>query len=50
MLQEPGRTFMVYGTNKLPGGALDFGASPAVAGGKLFLRSQNVLYCIAEKN
>ena len=31
------------------GAALDFGASPAVADGKLFLRSQTHLYCISEK-
>ena len=29
--------------------SLDFGASPAVADGKLFLRSQKHLYCIGEK-
>jgi len=50
VIQEPGRTFKVAGVNKLPGGSLDFGASPAVAGGKLFLRSQTHLYCIADRS
>jgi outer membrane protein assembly factor BamB len=46
---EPGRTFKVAGRNKLDGETLDFGASPAVADGKLYLRSQSYLYCIGEK-
>ena len=46
---EPGRTFKVVGKNKLDGEVLDFGASPAVADGKLYLRSQSYLYCIGEK-
>jgi outer membrane protein assembly factor BamB len=46
---EPGKTFKVIGTNKLDGGPLDFGASPAVADGKLYLRSQSYLYCVGEK-
>ena len=37
------------GKNKLDGGTLDFGASPAIADGKLYLRSQSYLYCIGEK-
>jgi hypothetical protein len=35
--------------NRLDGGSLDFGASPAVADGKLYLRSQSYLYCIGLK-
>ena len=31
------------------GKPLDFGASPAVANGRLFLRSQSHLYCIGEE-
>jgi outer membrane protein assembly factor BamB len=46
---EPGPKLQVAARNKLPGGSLDFGASPAVAGGRLFLRSQSHLYCIGTK-
>ncbi len=46
---EPGRTLKIVGQNKLDGGPLEFGASPAVADGKLYLRSQSYLYCIGEK-
>jgi outer membrane protein assembly factor BamB len=47
---QPGRKFKVVGRNKLGDGSeLDFGASPAVNGGRLFLRSQSYLYCIGEK-
>lgn len=49
VLVEPGPTFKVVGRNKLDGGSLDFGASPAVADGRLYLRSQAYLYCIGEK-
>ena len=46
---EPGPKFKVVERNRLgKGGALDFGASPAIANGRLFLRSQSYLYCIAE--
>jgi len=31
------------------GKALDFAASPAVAGDRLYLRSQSRLYCIGER-
>jgi outer membrane protein assembly factor BamB len=49
IVQEPGPKFKVVGRNKLgDGNALDFGASPAVAAGKLYLRSQTHLYCIGE--
>jgi outer membrane protein assembly factor BamB len=47
---EPGATLKVAGRNRLGDGTpLDFGASPAVADGKLFLRSQSYLYCVGEK-
>ena len=46
---EPGDALKVVGRNKLDGGALDYGASPAVADGRLFIRSQTHLYCIGEK-
>jgi outer membrane protein assembly factor BamB len=47
---EPGRAFRVAGRNRLgTGEQLDFGASPAVADGRLFLRSQSNLYCIGAK-
>ena len=45
----PGPKLAIAGRNKLEGGSLDFGASPAVADGKLYLRSQSYLYCIGEK-
>jgi outer membrane protein assembly factor BamB len=48
---EPGPAFRVVARNRLGDGApLDFGASPAVADGRLFLRSQGFLYCIGAKN
>ena len=47
---EPGRTLKIVGRNKLGAGhELDFNASPAIAGGKLYLRSQSHLYCIGKK-
>ena len=49
VLVEPGPAFKVAGRNRLKGEPLDFGASPAVADGKLYLRSQTWLYCIGEK-
>jgi outer membrane protein assembly factor BamB len=50
VLVEPGPTFKVAGRNRLGSGeSLDFGASPAVADGRLFLRSKGMLYCIGEK-
>ena len=45
---EPGREFKVVGRNTLTDGTA-FRASPAVADGKLYLRSQTCLYCIGEK-
>jgi outer membrane protein assembly factor BamB len=46
---EPGPAPRVVARNRLAGGPLDFAASPAVAGGRLFLRSQSHLYCIGDK-
>ncbi len=47
---EPGDKITIVGRNKLGDGSqLDFNASPAVAGGKLFLRSQSHLYCVGAK-
>ena len=40
---------VVERTNKLDGAALSYGASPAIAEGKLFLRSQTHLYCIGKR-
>jgi hypothetical protein len=42
-----GEKYEVLTTNKLTDQV--FIASPVVAGGELFLRSQNRLYCISEK-
>lgn len=47
---EPGLEFKVISRNKLGDGtALDFGSSPAVWDGKIYIRSQNFLYCVGEK-
>ncbi|MBY0229520.1 MAG: PQQ-binding-like beta-propeller repeat protein [Gemmataceae bacterium] len=46
---EPGAKPKVAGRNKLPGDKLDFGASPAIADGRLYLRSRTKLWCIGEK-
>lgn len=46
---EPGPKLQIAGRNKLGSGeTLDFGASPAFANGRLYLRSQSMLYCIGE--
>ena len=45
---EPGREFKIVQRNTLTDGTA-FRASPAVADGKLYLRSQTHLYCIGEK-
>ena len=45
-----GRTLKVVARNRLGDGKeLDFNASPAIADGKLYLRSQSHLYCIGKK-
>jgi outer membrane protein assembly factor BamB len=47
---EPGRKLKIVARNRLGDGSqLDFGASPAVSDGCIFLRSQSNLYCIGEK-
>ena len=46
---DPGPEYKLVRQNLLSDGT-DFSASPAVADGKLFLRSQTHLYCIGEKN
>jgi outer membrane protein assembly factor BamB len=46
---NPGPKLEISGKNKLAGGPLEFGASPAVIDGKIYLRSQSYLYCIGEK-
>lgn len=45
---EPGRSLKVVRENVLSDGT-DFSASPAVADGRLFLRSQTHLYCVGAK-
>jgi len=50
LVVQPGREFKVLHKNHLgEGKALDFAASPAVAAGRIYLRSQSALYCIGEK-
>ena len=44
---EPARTLKIVGRNKLTD-PTEFRASPAVADGRLYLRSQSHLYCIGE--
>lgn len=45
---EPGAQLKIVGQNTLSDGT-DFSASPAVADGRLFLRSQTHLYCVGTK-
>jgi outer membrane protein assembly factor BamB len=50
VIVEPGTKLKIAGRNRLgEGNPLDFGASPAVAAGRLYLRSQSHLYCIGAK-
>jgi hypothetical protein len=49
LVVEPGARPRIVARNKLPGEKLDFGASPAVVDGRLYLRSQSYLYCIGKK-
>jgi outer membrane protein assembly factor BamB len=42
---EPGRSFKVAARNSLTDGTA-FRASPAIVGGRVYLRSQSHLYCI----
>lgn len=47
---EPGPEYKIVRRNVLAGhGGLDFGASPVVVDGRLYLRSQSQLYCIGAK-
>jgi hypothetical protein len=46
---QPGSKLQIAGKNKLPGEDLDYGASPAVVNGKLYIRSQSMLWCIGKK-
>ena len=47
---EPSEKPTIVQRNKLgKGEALEFGASPAVVNGRMYLRSQSHLYCIGEK-
>lgn len=49
LVVEPGRKLKIAGKNKLGDGSqLAFGASPAIANGRLFLRSQTHLYCVGD--
>lgn len=55
-VSRSGRTFVVaakpefelLATNELPGRSV-FNASPAIAGGQIFLRSEQFLYCLGKK-
>lgn len=47
---EPGASYREAGRNRLGDNrSLDFAASPAIAAGRLYLRSQSTLYCIGQK-
>jgi outer membrane protein assembly factor BamB len=47
---EPGDKLAIVGRNRLgEGRSLEFAASPAVVNGRLYVRSQNHLYCIGER-
>ena len=45
----PGQTFEPLAQNKIASDSSDFNASPAVSEGKLYLRSNEALYCIGQK-
>jgi outer membrane protein assembly factor BamB len=50
IIVEPGDKLTIVGRNRLgEGRSLEFGASPAVVNGRLYIRSQTHLYCIGEK-
>jgi outer membrane protein assembly factor BamB len=49
LVVEPGDTPKVVARNRLPGDSLDYGASPAVVDGRIYIRSRSKLYCIGEK-
>ncbi|WP_145422620.1 PQQ-binding-like beta-propeller repeat protein [Planctomycetes bacterium K23_9] len=48
LVYAPGDTFEPIAQNVLPDDETDFNASPAVSNGKLYLRSNQSLYCIAK--
>ncbi len=45
---KPGDEFKVEQVNSIAGDEGDFNASPAIANGQMFLRSDSALYCIGE--
>jgi outer membrane protein assembly factor BamB len=45
---KPGDNFKVEQVNSMAGDEGDFNASPAIANGQMFLRSDSALYCIGE--
>ncbi len=47
IVYEPGKEFEPIAQNKFAGDETDFNASPAVSEGKLYLRSNECLYCVA---
>lgn len=47
LVYRPGKTFEVVQQNRFADDDSDFNASPAVSDGKLYLRSNQALYCIA---
>ena len=46
IVYRPGDTFEPLARNRLAGDDTDFNASPAVSDGKLYLRSDQALYCV----
>ncbi|WP_153556869.1 outer membrane protein assembly factor BamB family protein [Roseimaritima sediminicola] len=48
LVYKPGDTFQPVAQNVLAGDDTDFNASPAVSENKLYLRSDQALYCIAD--
>ena len=46
LIIEPGETFNVVAQNRFDNDTTDFNATPAVSDGRLFLRSNQALYCI----
>ena len=49
IVYPPGKAFEPIAQNVIKGDETDFNASPAVSQGKLYLRSNQSLYCIGEK-
>lgn len=46
---EPGDSFQPVAQNRIAGDESDFNATPAISEGRLYLRSNQALYCIGEK-